>query len=97
VLMRKPPLLYLSQITTAQFFRLCFHLFSEIRPFEHGIVYLVELVKKDGYLSEWGVKNIQCFPQVIIKIDIRTEYYDSLNLAHTTGDYGKFRLRSFST
>ena len=30
------------------------------------------------------------FPPVIIKKDIRSEYYDSLDLAHTTGDYGNF-------
>lgn len=30
------------------------------------------------------------FPPVIIKKDMRSEYYESLDHAHTTGDYGNF-------
>ena len=30
------------------------------------------------------------FPPAIIKAEMRPEYYDALDLAHTTGDYGKF-------
>jgi Fic family protein len=30
------------------------------------------------------------FPPVIIKKEWRSEYYDSLDFAHTAGDYGKF-------
>ena len=30
------------------------------------------------------------FPPAIIKKEMRSEYYDSLDLAHTTGDYGNF-------
>ena len=49
----------------------------EVINHRDAIVYLEELMKAG-------------FPPVIIKKDIRSEYYDSLDPAHTTGDYGNF-------
>lgn len=44
---------------------------------------------EEGWLSlRMGCQKYSGFPPVIIKKDIRTEYYDHLDLAHTTSDYG---------
>ncbi|MGI6588344.1 MAG: Fic family protein [Peptococcia bacterium] len=72
---------------------------QELHPIERGSLLHGEFVKIHPFLDGNGrtarlllnFELMKCgYPPVIIKAERRPQYYDALDLAHTTGDYGQF-------
>jgi Fic family protein len=72
---------------------------QKLHPIERGSLLHGEFVKVHPFIDGNGrtarlllnFELIQCgYPPVIIKAEMRPEYYDALDLAHTTGNYNKF-------
>lgn len=95
----RPPEHYLVQEQMEQIVRENNDQWSKLHPVHRAALLHGEFVKVHPFIDGNGrtarlLLNFELmkfgYPPTVIKAEMRPEYYDSLDLAHTTGEYDKF-------
>ncbi|MDD4170002.1 MAG: Fic family protein [Desulfotomaculaceae bacterium] len=95
----RPPAHYLVKEQMEQLVMKCSGLWQDLHPIERATLLHGEFVKIHPFIDGNGrtarlLMNFELmkkgYPPVIIKKEMRSQYYDALDIAHTTGDYGDF-------
>lgn len=95
----RPPEYYLIKDQMEQLVGDCNGHWQNFHPIERATLLHGEFVKIHPFVDGNGrtarlLLNFELmkkgYPPVIIKKEMRPQYYDALDLAHTTGDYGDF-------